>query len=311
MKSKTLRILALVILGIVFISGCIQQKPVLEKTPAEKIPKGLPSEESPAEIPEEGQEEPEVEAPETELPQALSKKEILMITLSANTVSSKQIDLSWEVSGDATNITNYDIRRGPAGIARVSATVTSYSDTMTLPGTDYEYRVVAIDAEGKEVVSNPAMATTLLIDPPPAGFLMYGNPNYGIKINYPEDWTKKESASSAAFLFSEKEGVVLAVSEIYTPTTLDEYTDMIISQAAASDFNIIESSDTTFANNPARKLVRTKELETSEEQTSLLILTIIGNNFYSLTYTAKSDNYAKHLDKVEEMIDSFEIFRFD
>ena len=258
-------ILISVIIGIFFISGCIQQKPVLEKIPVEKIPEGLPSEEPPAEILEEGQEKPEVEAPEAELPLARSKKETLTIALSANTVSSKQIDLSWEVSGDATTITNYDIRRGSAGIARVSATVTSYSDTITFPGTEYEYYVVAIDATGKEVMSNTAMATTLLIDPPPAGFLMYGNPNYGIKINYPEDWTKKESASSAAFLFSEKEGVVLAVSEIYTPTTLDEYTDMIISQAAASDFNIIESSDTTFANNPARKLVRTKELETSEE----------------------------------------------
>lgn len=89
--------------------------------------------------------------------------------LSASTISSSQIDLSWTDNSD--NETGFKIERkiGAGGtygqIADVEANVSAYSDTGLSSGTAYYYKVRAYNFVDNSAYSNEANATTL-IQPP-------------------------------------------------------------------------------------------------------------------------------------------------
>ncbi|MDQ3986403.1 MAG: S8 family serine peptidase [Actinomycetota bacterium] len=83
--------------------------------------------------------------------------------LTARTVSSTQIDLSW---GDVADESGYRVQRSPNGvdswtqIGSVGAGVTTFSNSGLSPSTTYHYRVVAYNSAGDSVPSNVASATT-------------------------------------------------------------------------------------------------------------------------------------------------------
>ena len=91
--------------------------------------------------------------------------------LSATTISSTQINLSWTASTDNVGVTGYRVEHcqgsGCATFAQIAApTGTSYSDTGLLAGTAYSYRVRAVDAAGNpsgysSIVSATTQATTV------------------------------------------------------------------------------------------------------------------------------------------------------
>ncbi len=79
--------------------------------------------------------------------------------LSATTVSSSQINLSWTASTDNVGVTGYRIYRGGTQIA--TSTTASYSNTGLSPSTPYSYSVSAYDAAGNvSGQSSSASATT-------------------------------------------------------------------------------------------------------------------------------------------------------
>ena len=88
--------------------------------------------------------------------------------LTANTVSSSQINLSWSTpsSNGGSPITGYEIERSTNGSAfsvlaqNTGNTNTTYSDTGLVPSTTYTYRVSAINSAGTSSPSNTASATT-------------------------------------------------------------------------------------------------------------------------------------------------------
>jgi hypothetical protein len=86
-------------------------------------------------------------------------------SLTATTVSSSQLNLSW--TDNADNETGFEIERktGAAGtyapIDTVGADVTSYASTGLGPNTAYYYRVRAFNTGGNSAYSNEANATTL------------------------------------------------------------------------------------------------------------------------------------------------------
>lgn len=84
--------------------------------------------------------------------------------LSASTVSSSAIDLSW--LDNSNDESSFDIERSPGGansfanIDSVGANVTTYSDGGLSADTTYDYRVRASNAAGNSDYSNTATATT-------------------------------------------------------------------------------------------------------------------------------------------------------
>lgn len=79
--------------------------------------------------------------------------------LTATSVSSSQINLSWNASTDNVGVTGYDVYRG--GSFLKSVTSTSTSDTGLAASTSYSYYVKAKDAANNQSASsNTASATT-------------------------------------------------------------------------------------------------------------------------------------------------------
>jgi hypothetical protein len=70
--------------------------------------------------------------------------------VSASTVSTTQIDLSWTASTDNVGVTNYLVYRdgSPSSVAVVGAASTTFSDTGLAPGVAHTYSVQAVDAAG-------------------------------------------------------------------------------------------------------------------------------------------------------------------
>src|SRR5260221_332445 len=79
--------------------------------------------------------------------------------LTANAVSSSQINLSWTASSDNVGVSGYRVFRNGTQIATTSAT--SFANTGLSPSTTYTYAVAAFDAAGNlSAQSSPASATT-------------------------------------------------------------------------------------------------------------------------------------------------------
>ena len=84
------------------------------------------------------------------------------VNLSAQAVSSSQINLSWSASTDNVGVTGYHVFRDGGGTAIATVTSgTSYPDAALVAGSNHSYNVSALDAAGNESAkSSPASATT-------------------------------------------------------------------------------------------------------------------------------------------------------
>ncbi|MCU0439627.1 MAG: fibronectin type III domain-containing protein [Raineya sp.] len=96
----------------------------------------------------------------------LSNAPSVPTTLTATTVSSSQINLSW--TDNANNETAYKVERSPDGVngwteiaGNLPANTNSYSDNGLTANTTYHYRVRAGNTGGNSAYSNVANATTL------------------------------------------------------------------------------------------------------------------------------------------------------
>lgn len=151
-------------------------------------------------------------------------------------------------------------------------------------------------------------------------FLIYEKKQYGIKIQYPESWTKYDIED-----YSVKKEIVSFLSPKQSDTdkfqekltigvedkfygTLDEFNKSNIQEIKNTlpEANILEESSSFLANRPAIKLVYTGQNGTDTLK-NMQIVALKGEQAYIVTYTAKIDDYDLFLKTAEKMIKSLNI----
>jgi hypothetical protein len=156
----------------------------------------------------------------------------------------------------------------------------------------------------------------------------FENNSYGIKIQYPVNWTKDEEdldptdpitnivTFSSPFdsrldQYSENFGISI---ENLTDTnmTLEEYADSLIANynETLTDFKLIESNtnSTVAGSNPAYRLVYSDREDDTNYKT-MEVGTIVGDKVYFIEYIAEEENYSDYLPIVYTMADSLEIIK--
>lgn len=151
----------------------------------------------------------------------------------------------------------------------------------------------------------------------PKNFLTYENSFYGVRIKYPQEWTKTEGAMGTVVMFLSpkqndtdpfQENLNIIVQPLPASTTLNVVTEETINQVKQliQNATIIETTDTTLAGVPAYKLVYSGKMRDYTLKW-MQIWAVKNNIMYSITYTAEIDSYSYYLDVIQKMIDSFEI----
>jgi hypothetical protein len=181
--------------------------------------------------------------------------------------------------------------------------------------------IVADDIQKNSSV-NTTTATT-------RGFLTYEKPTYGMKIQYPADWEKKEPTPYQVVFRSPPQENTSGISSEYLlimVDTLNPQENMTLDQLTReqidslkesfSDLTLNESKShaTTLAGNPAYKVTfdhRNEEQQGNPDYQLIQIWTIKGDKIYYITYRAELGRYSdNYLQTIKKMINSFEISDF-
>jgi PsbP-like protein len=154
--------------------------------------------------------------------------------------------------------------------------------------------------------------------------LIYENPDFGIKLEYPSTWRKVDYHANfeqyggnilASFIAPQKNkpSGILTVQILSVHTkNIDpaQYDNLYLNSLRENkDFELNESNtNVTLGGNPAHML---KYIYTDESvggvQNALSIYTINGNRVYTITFQAPPEKYLAYLPTVQKMIESFEI----
>lgn len=151
----------------------------------------------------------------------------------------------------------------------------------------------------------------------PPNFVTYENSTYKIRIMHPQEWEIMEGYMETVVLFRSpieeasdmfQENLNVVVGDLPEPMKLDEFTDANIDQIKSLfAAEVVDSSSTTLANNPARKVIYS--LKQGEYDLKLMqIYMIKDTKAYVITYTAEKDKYSDLLETIQAMINTFEIF---
>lgn len=149
-------------------------------------------------------------------------------------------------------------------------------------------------------------------------FNIYENSQYGIKVKYPKTWERQDlenpiTAEVVTFIspkqsdkdnFQEK--VTISVDKF--SGTLDDLQKSSIQEInnTVSGANIVDKSVTTLANKEASQLVFTGK-NGQDILKNMQFVTLRGDQAYTITYTAKIDDYDQFVETAEMMIKSLEI----
>jgi hypothetical protein len=135
----------------------------------------------------------------------------------------------------------------------------------------------------------------------------------GFTIKYPSDWSKdvkQSGATDVVFVLptnNATENLNVQVINLSANDTLSTVTPDIISGIQnISDFKQIDAGNTTFAGNPAYKIVY-MATDNGNSLKVTQIWTVKNGKAYFITYKAASNNYDTYASAAQQMIDSFQI----
>lgn len=157
----------------------------------------------------------------------------------------------------------------------------------------------------------------------PTNLLNYQNPTYGIKMQYPTDWTASTSgiplyngiigfySPLQSLSDASPAGLTLSITTYSQAISLDEYTKAILGALEKQGIKVDESSQNTLAGKPGYKVTFSPPSpSTQTTPVSLKVMqiwTIIDNKVYEFSFNADSTKFTTYLPTVQKMLDSFQI----
>jgi fibronectin type 3 domain-containing protein len=205
--------------------------------------------------------------------------------LLAQSVSSTQIDLSWD---DVATETGYRIERSPDGdtgwstISHTGQGVTRYSDVELSPGTTYHYRVFASNAGGDSPTSGVTSATTATDPPsPPDGLTATAISQTQIDLSW-DDLTAETGYRIDRSLDGETDWDTIAT----TGQDITTYSDVELSPGTTYYYRVIASN--VGGDSPASSVAwatTTSDPPSPPSPPDNLIATPVSSNQIDLTWS--------------------------
>jgi hypothetical protein len=160
--------------------------------------------------------------------------------------------------------------------------------------------------------------------PTTTNFSTYQNPVYGIKIQYPSDWTVSQTGlrdhtnivgfySPVQNLSATSSSERLLLSKIHYSQviTLNDYGKVVNDTLQQTRVQIVESKPVTLAGgSPAYRVVFIPPSANEvfiKPQEIMLVWTVKDKNVYTLLYSTEAAKYSAHLPTIQKMITSLEI----
>ncbi|WP_071189917.1 serine/threonine-protein kinase [Trichormus sp. NMC-1] len=149
-------------------------------------------------------------------------------------------------------------------------------------------------------------------------FNLYENSQYGIKVKYPKTWERQDLdnpilAEVVTFISPKQsdadkfqENVTISVDQF--SGTLEDLQESNIKEIINTlvGSKIIDKGKTTLANKPASQLIFTGK-SGNDNLKNMQVVILKGEQAYTITYTAKIDDYDEFVETAEKMIKSVEI----
>lgn len=160
-----------------------------------------------------------------------------------------------------------------------------------------------------------------LAQPAASSFLTYENPVYGIKMQYPANWTVSttglQSYTDIVGFYSPLQNltdllpaqVSLSTMTYSQNVSLDEYTNMTLTTIGQQRLEVNESDAITLAGNPGHRIIFSPPPpQTSQINFSVMqVWTAIYDKIYLLSYNAERSEFQNNLPIVEHMLNSLQV----
>jgi eukaryotic-like serine/threonine-protein kinase len=158
--------------------------------------------------------------------------------------------------------------------------------------------------------------------PPPttSNFLTYQNPTYGIKIQYPSDWTMSQTGlrdyTNIVAFYSPLQNLTAVPSQFLLSRThysqnitLNDYGKLVNATLQQPGVQIVESKPFTLGDGtPAHSTVFIPPSGNVPFRPEIMLVwTVKGSNVYTLLYNGEAAKYSFYLPTIQKMINSFEI----
>jgi hypothetical protein len=156
----------------------------------------------------------------------------------------------------------------------------------------------------------------------PTDFVPYGNPTYGILIQYPSDWTASTSGladyTDIIAFYSPLQNpsqffparLLISVEQYAQNVSLQEYTELVLDGLRnQSEVDVKNSSEVTIAGYPAHRLVlaHTPLQDNMLIVNSMSIWAAVGNRSYLLEYSGEQSSFNQYLPEASRMLESLVI----
>jgi hypothetical protein len=152
-------------------------------------------------------------------------------------------------------------------------------------------------------------------------FLTYQNPTYGIKIQYPSDWTMSQTGlrdyTNIVAFYSPlgnlsdiiPQQLLLSRTHYSQNISLNDYSKLVNDTLKQPGLQIIESKSITLTGGAmAHRVVFIPPAGSAPFKPEIMVVwTAKGDNIYTLSYNGDAAKYHIFLPIIEKMIDSFEI----